>query len=68
MYGDSQAYRRMCHYNSGWFYRHPLLKDLEYYWRLEPSVKFFCDIKYDPFRFMKDNNKVSAQSFHDWVV
>ena len=29
----------------------------EYYWRIEPNVKFFCDIHYDPFRFMAENGK-----------
>jgi len=58
IYGGSLPYRNMCRFNSGFFFRHPLLKDYRYYWRIEPSVKFFCDIDYDPFLFMQDNNKV----------
>ncbi|KAJ2773406.1 alpha-1,2-mannosyltransferase ktr1 [Coemansia nantahalensis] len=56
MYGGSYSYRLMCRYQSGFIHKHPLLKDLDYYWRIEPDVKYFCDITYDPFRFMRDNN------------
>ncbi|KAJ2365155.1 hypothetical protein H4S02_010730, partial [Coemansia sp. RSA 2611] len=45
----------MCRFQSGFLHRHPLLKDLEYYWRIEPDVEYFCDIDYDPFLFMKQN-------------
>jgi len=58
IYGGSIPYRNMCRYNSGFFYRHELLKDYDYYWRVEPSVKFFCDLDYDPFLIMQDQNKV----------
>ncbi|RPA88056.1 glycosyl transferase [Ascobolus immersus RN42] len=57
IYGDSISYRHMCRFESGFFFRHELLMDYEYYWRVEPSVEFFCDINYDPFMFMKQNNK-----------
>lgn len=55
IYGSSVSYRNMCRFNSGFFYRHPLLADYDYYWRVEPDVKFFCDVAYDPFLTMKDN-------------
>ncbi|WVW83027.1 hypothetical protein I302_105044 [Kwoniella bestiolae CBS 10118] len=58
IYGHSVPYRNMCRFNSGFFYRHPLLADYDYYWRIEPSVKFFCDLNYDPFLVMKDEQKV----------
>lgn len=57
IYGDSVSYRHMCRYESGFFYRHPLLDKYDWYWRVEPDVKFYCDIDYDVFKFMKDNNK-----------
>lgn len=57
IYGGSLPYRHMCRFNSGFFFRHPLLEQYEYYWRVEPTVEFFCDIDYDPFLFMKKNNK-----------
>ncbi|KAF5362624.1 hypothetical protein D9758_009624 [Tetrapyrgos nigripes] len=56
-YGDSVPYRNMCRYNSGFFYRHELLQKYRWYWRLEPDVKFHCDINEDPFLFMEKNDK-----------
>lgn len=57
IYGDSISYRHMCRFESGFFFRQPLMNKFEYYWRVEPSVELFCDIHYDPFKYMKDNNK-----------
>ncbi|KAF8343559.1 glycosyltransferase family 15 protein [Amanita rubescens] len=69
MYGGSISYRNMCRFNSGFFYRHELLKPYRYYWRFEPNVDFFCDIDYDPFLFMQDNNKVYGFtiSFYEFI-
>ncbi|KAK4695387.1 protein HIRA/HIR1, partial [Lecanoromycetidae sp. Uapishka_2] len=50
------SYRHMCRWNSGFFYKHPRLKEFDWYWRVEPDVHFFCDIDYDVFRFMRDNS------------
>lgn len=58
IYGGSVPYRNMCRFNSGFFYRHELLKPYKYYWRVEPDIKFFCDLDYDPFLIMQDQNKV----------
>ncbi|PVV01979.1 hypothetical protein BB560_003581 [Smittium megazygosporum] len=57
-YGGSMSYRHMCRFNSGFFYKHPLLQDLDFYWRLEPDIDFYCDLDFDPFKFMRENNKV----------
>ena len=57
IYGDSISYRHMCRYESGFFFRHPLMLNYEWYWRVEPSVELFCDIDYDTFKFMRDNGK-----------
>jgi alpha 1,2-mannosyltransferase len=57
LYGASESYRHMCRFQSGFFFRHPLVEKLDYYWRVEPGVTFHCDIVYDPFRFMHMNNK-----------
>ncbi|KAH6918568.1 glycosyltransferase family 15 protein [Coprinopsis sp. MPI-PUGE-AT-0042] len=57
IYGGSLPYRNMCRYNSGFFYRHELLEKYRYYWRVEPDVKFFCDLDYDPFLIMQDKKK-----------
>lgn len=50
------SYRHMCRWNSGFFYKHPRLKEFDWYWRVEPDVHYLCDIDYDVFRLMRDNN------------
>ncbi|ORX69113.1 nucleotide-diphospho-sugar transferase [Linderina pennispora] len=44
LYGGSFSYREMCRYQSGFIYKHPLLANLDYYWRIEPDVSYFCDL------------------------
>jgi mannosyltransferase len=39
------------------FYNHELLRKYDWYWRLEPEIKYFCDITYDPFVHMERHNK-----------
>ncbi|QPG77396.1 Glycolipid 2-alpha-mannosyltransferase 1 [Brettanomyces nanus] len=56
IYGDSISYRHMCRYESGFFFRHPLMQQYEYYWRVEPGIKIFCNIDYDVFKLFKDKN------------
>ncbi|PVU95855.1 hypothetical protein BB561_001567 [Smittium simulii] len=62
-YAHSESYRFMCRYMSGYIFNHPLVRDLDYYWRIEPNIQFYCDIDYDPFVYMKKNNKV-----YGWVI
>lgn len=57
IYGDSESYRHMCRFESGFFFRQELMLNYEYYWRVEPSIKLFCDIHYDPFRLMAEQKK-----------
>lgn len=57
IYGDSKSYRHMCRYESGFFFRHNLMMEYEWYWRVEPGIELFCDIDYDPFRYMEDEGK-----------
>ncbi|EAL91397.1 hypothetical protein KXW98_005598 [Aspergillus fumigatus] len=57
MYGGMESYHHMCRFYSGFFYKHPLLMKYEWYWRLEPEIKYFCDITYDPFIMMAEANK-----------
>ncbi|CCH43402.1 Alpha-1,2 mannosyltransferase KTR1 [Wickerhamomyces ciferrii] len=56
-YGGSESYRHMCRFNSGFFYKLKELQNLKYYWRVEPDIKFTCDINYDPFKFMREHKK-----------
>ncbi|KAH9992137.1 nucleotide-diphospho-sugar transferase [Russula vinacea] len=51
------VYRNMCRFNSGFFYRHPLVQNYRYYWRVEPGVHFHCDVNIDPFVYLHENNK-----------
>lgn len=57
IYGDSQSYRHMCRFESGFFFRQEIMKKYEWYWRVEPSIELYCDVSYDPFKFMADNKK-----------
>ncbi|KAK3944382.1 putative mannosyltransferase KTR5 [Diplogelasinospora grovesii] len=57
MYGGLESYHAMCRFYSGFFYKHELLAKYEWYWRLEPEIKYFCDITYDPFLKMIEENK-----------
>ncbi|PVV03230.1 hypothetical protein BB560_002303 [Smittium megazygosporum] len=63
MHSKSESYRFMCRFQSGYVFRHPLVQQLDYYWRIEPDVKYFCDIDYDPFVFMAENNKK-----YGWII
>lgn len=63
IYGASESYRHMCRFESGFFFRHPLMMNYEFYWRVEPSIELFCDVAFDPFRFMKENDKK-----YGWVL
>lgn len=57
IYGDSTSYRHMCRFESGFFFRQELMMEYEWYWRVEPSIKLYCDISFDPFKFMAENKK-----------
>ncbi|KAG2736029.1 hypothetical protein G9P44_000119 [Scheffersomyces stipitis] len=58
IYGDSESYRHMCRFESGFFWQNELLDEYDWYWRVEPGIKIHCDLNYDLFRYMQDNNKV----------
>ncbi|KAG1756744.1 glycosyltransferase family 15 protein [Suillus paluster] len=58
IYGGSVSYRNMCRFNSGFFFHHELLTPYKWYWRVEPDVRYYCDLDYDPFLFMEDHDKV----------
>ena len=57
MYGGIESYHHMCRFFSGFFFKHELLLQYEWYWRIEPDVRYFCDITYDPFVEMAKRNK-----------
>lgn len=72
IYGDSESYRHMCRFQSGFFFEHPLTYQLglDYYWRVEPGIRLWCDIDYDPFVFMQLNNKAYGftMSLHEYAA
>ncbi|KAI9206929.1 glycolipid 2-alpha-mannosyltransferase-domain-containing protein [Polychytrium aggregatum] len=55
---ELENYHHMCRYFSGFFATHPALRDFKYYWRLEPSVSYYCTLNYDPFELMRKQNKI----------
>jgi alpha 1,2-mannosyltransferase len=57
IYGGSVSYRHMCRFFSGFLHQHPLVKNYDFVMRLEPDVDFYCDLDYDIFKFIQDNNK-----------
>jgi len=69
IYGESESYRHMCRFESGFFYRHELMQEYDWYWRVEPGIQIHCDLDYDLFRYMEENNKVYGFtiSIHEFV-
>ncbi|KAJ3563454.1 hypothetical protein NP233_g8931 [Leucocoprinus birnbaumii] len=59
-YAGSISYRNMCRFNSGFFFQHPTMLKYRWYWRLEPDVRYHCNIDFDPFRYMEEHNKTYA--------
>ncbi|KAI7902491.1 nucleotide-diphospho-sugar transferase [Cokeromyces recurvatus] len=55
--GESMSWRRMTRYSAGFIFNHPLLNDLEYYWKVQAGSVYDCDIPYDPFQKMKAQKK-----------
>ncbi|KAG7660529.1 KRE2 [[Candida] subhashii] len=58
IYGGSESYRHMCRFKSGFFFELDEMAEYDYYWLVEPNTQFFCDVDYDVFQYMKDNNKL----------
>ncbi|VDB83019.1 unnamed protein product [Peniophora sp. CBMAI 1063] len=55
-HGNSYTFRNMFRWYSGLFYHHELLQSFRYYWRVDPDVRYFCDVTQDPFVYMEDRN------------
>ncbi|KAI5799230.1 glycosyltransferase family 15 protein [Peziza echinospora] len=62
-YADSLSYRQMCRYYSGKFMHHPDLAKYKYYWRIDPHVDFYCNMTYDPFRYLQEREMV-----YGWTI
>jgi len=50
------GYRHMCHFFSKDIYRHPALKEFDWYWRLDDDSFLLSKIPYDVFSFMNERN------------
>ncbi|KAF8879573.1 glycosyl transferase [Infundibulicybe gibba] len=73
IYAESVSYRNMCRFNSGFFFKHPLMQKYRYYWRIEPDVHFHCDVDFDPFLLMQDEKKtygftIAVYEFRETVL
>ncbi|KAI7898248.1 nucleotide-diphospho-sugar transferase [Cokeromyces recurvatus] len=55
--GISLSYHQLLRYQTGFFFHHPLLRDVEYTWRVEPGADYSCHMDDDMFMYMKENNK-----------
>ena len=38
IYGGLESYRHMCRFNSGFFYKHPMIQKYDYYWRVSKFI------------------------------
>jgi hypothetical protein len=52
------GYRSMCHFFAGEIFNHKLLQKYDWIWRLDSDSYILNPIDYDPFEYMKQNNKV----------
>ncbi|GAA5916871.1 hypothetical protein JCM6882_007440 [Rhodosporidiobolus microsporus] len=57
-YAGREGYHHMCRWYAGLWVRHPLLAKYDWFWRLEPGVRFYCSITYDPIRFLASRHKL----------
>lgn len=57
-YSDVESYHNMCRFYSGNVFKMPELAKYKYYWRIEPGVKYFSDIRYDVFKYLAGTKKV----------
>jgi len=57
-YGELESYHNMCRFQAGYFFRHPLLQQYKYAWRVEPGIQILCKPKEDPFLLMHTNQYI----------
>ncbi|KAG7861044.1 hypothetical protein KL939_001611 [Ogataea angusta] len=51
-------YRNKMRFKAGYFFNTGIMRHYKYYWNLEAGTDFSCNIDYDIFRFMEQNNLV----------
>ncbi|TGZ81336.1 nucleotide-diphospho-sugar transferase, partial [Ascodesmis nigricans] len=57
VYARSESYRNMCRWFAGRFMWHEAVRGFEWYWRVEPNIRYPCDLLYDPFDFLSTHHK-----------
>jgi alpha 1,2-mannosyltransferase len=55
--GYSLSTRQMLRYHAGLYFHHPLFKNVDYSWRVEPGAEYTCQMDTDPFLTMKMKKK-----------
>lgn len=58
--GFPMGYRHMCRFYSGEVFNLPILKDYEYYMRMDNDSFILKNVNYNVFDYMKNNNKFYA--------
>ena len=61
---SSIGYRHMCRFHSKSIYEQPIMKGIEYYWRLDDDSIILRDVKYDVFKYMRAH---SLQYGYSWL-
>ncbi|KZV61063.1 glycosyltransferase family 15 protein [Peniophora sp. CONT] len=54
--GESLAKRNLYRYLAKNFADHELMRQYRYYWRVEPTHQYMCDVDSDPFKLMEQRN------------
>ncbi|KAH3671529.1 hypothetical protein OGAPHI_000232 [Ogataea philodendri] len=55
-YADDLNYHHKMRFKAGYFYKAESLKNFKYYWNLEPGSQYHCEVNYDVFKFMEQND------------
>lgn len=55
-------------YSISGYYSHSVFNDLDYFWRFEPGTEYMCPIDFDPFQYMKDNDKELSYSLASYEL
>ncbi|KAL3233747.1 Glycolipid 2-alpha-mannosyltransferase [Nakaseomyces bracarensis] len=59
-HGDEQYYRFIARFHAGFVANHTLLKDYDWFLRVDAGLKMTCMTDYDIFRWMQDNSMAFA--------
>ena len=60
------GYRHMCRFHAKGVFQHPIMRGLEYYWRLDDDSLLLNHVQYDVFRFMRDRQILYGYSWQHW--